>query len=119
MGRETSVMGADSLRCTTSWLAQAAAACADRCPLFPTANWPSPHPHPPTLTPTPKHYQSSQVQVMVFAFDCLYVNGASLLHRPLTERREAMNAHLVAKEGELAFATAKTSRDIEELAVRG
>jgi DNA ligase-1 len=56
---------------------------------------------------------------MVFAFDCLYLNGESLLHKPLSERRAAMCRALAPKEGQLEFATAKTSRDVEELAVRG
>lgn len=55
---------------------------------------------------------------MVFAFDCLYLNGASLLHAPLSERRAALYGALKPVEGQLAFATAKTSRDVEELAVR-
>lgn len=55
----------------------------------------------------------------MYAFDCLYLNGKSLLHKPLSERREALYSALVPKEGQLAFATAKTSRDVEELAVRG
>jgi hypothetical protein len=56
---------------------------------------------------------------MVYAFDCLYLNGESLLHKPLSERRAAMHGALIAKEGQLDFATAKTSRDVEELAVGG
>lgn len=35
-----------------------------------------------------------KVQVCVFAFDCLYVNGRSLLQAPLTERREALYSSL-------------------------
>lgn len=31
-----------------------------------------------------------KVQVLVFAFDCLYLNGNSLLAEPLTERRKAL-----------------------------
>lgn len=54
---------------------------------------------------------------MVFAFDCLYINGRSLLHEPLSVRRQAMYGALTPVEGQLAFATAKTSRDVEELAV--
>lgn len=54
---------------------------------------------------------------MVFAFDCLYLNGESLLHAPLTARRAALYSALTPVEGELAFAEAKTSRDVEELAV--
>ncbi|GFR47278.1 hypothetical protein Agub_g8965 [Astrephomene gubernaculifera] len=56
-----------------------------------------------------------KVQVVLFAFDCLYLNGESLLHRPLTERRQALYGALVEKPGELEFASAKTSRDVEEL----
>ncbi|EFJ43817.1 ATP-dependent DNA ligase [Volvox carteri f. nagariensis] len=56
-----------------------------------------------------------KVQVVLFAFDCLYLNGESLLHKPLTERREALYGALMEKEGQLQFATAKTSRDVEEL----
>ncbi len=97
-----------------------------------------------------------KVQVAVFAFDCLYLNGRSLLQAPLTERRQALYsalkvreeesapgvrswgfggpAHACAdrsrnadtssqtasqeKEGELQFAVAKTSNDVEELQVR-
>ncbi len=58
-----------------------------------------------------------KVQVVLFAFDCLYLNGQSLLHKPLTERREALYSALVEKEGQLQFASAKTSRDVEELEV--
>ncbi|KAG1669562.1 hypothetical protein FOA52_006335 [Chlamydomonas sp. UWO 241] len=55
------------------------------------------------------------VQVCVFAFDCLYINGRSLLKAPLEERREALYGALETVEGEMQFATAMMSRDIEEL----
>ncbi|KIY95400.1 DNA ligase 1 [Monoraphidium neglectum] len=57
-----------------------------------------------------------KVQVAVYAFDCLYLNGRSLLHAPLSERRAALYSSLKPAEGQLAFATAKISRDVEELA---
>lgn len=60
-----------------------------------------------------------KVQVCVFPFDCLYINGRPLLSEPLTERRKALYDALEEREGELMFATYKTSRDTEELAVRG
>lgn len=60
-----------------------------------------------------------KVDVCVFAFDCLYLNGEPLLTKPLTERREALYGSLKEVEGQLAFATAKVSRDVEELEVRG
>ncbi|KAG2440908.1 hypothetical protein HXX76_003761 [Chlamydomonas incerta] len=56
-----------------------------------------------------------KVQVVLFAFDCLYLNGESLLHKPLTERRAALYGSLSEKEGELLYASYKTSRDVEEL----
>ncbi len=54
-------------------------------------------------------------QVVVFAFDCLYLNGESLLHKPLTERRAALYSALTEKQGQLMYATSKTSRDVDEL----
>lgn len=54
----------------------------------------------------------------VFAFDCLYINGRSLLREPLEERRKALYGALNEVEGEMQFATAKTSKDVEELQVR-
>jgi len=59
--------------------------------------------------------QDIKVNVCVFLFDCLYLNGRSLLQSPLTERRQALYSAVKAKEGEVEFALAKTSRDIEEL----
>ena len=60
-----------------------------------------------------------KVQVVIYAFDALFVNGRSLLACPLTERREALYGALQEQEGELAFATAKISKDVEELGVGG
>lgn len=34
-----------------------------------------------------------------FSFDCLYLNGSSLLHEPLKKRRSALLFGLVAVEG--------------------
>ncbi|KAK9808214.1 hypothetical protein WJX73_009727 [Symbiochloris irregularis] len=58
---------------------------------------------------------SIQVQVVLFAFDCLFLNGESLLSKPLTERREALVGSMTAKPGQMEFATFKTSHDVEEL----
>jgi DNA ligase-1 len=55
------------------------------------------------------------MQVCVFAFDCLYINGRSLLKCPLEERRAALYGAMQEVEGEMQFATAKTSKDVEEL----
>ncbi|KAI3430447.1 hypothetical protein D9Q98_005042 [Chlorella vulgaris] len=56
-----------------------------------------------------------KVQVCVFAFDCLSINGRTLLQEPLTARREALYSALEPEPGKLELATAKTSRDVEEL----
>lgn len=58
------------------------------------------------------------LQVCVFAFDCLYHNGASLLHEPLTRRREVLHEALVEVPGQVSLATTKISNDVEELEVR-
>lgn len=51
-----------------------------------------------------------KVRVCIFAFDCLYLNGETLLQKPLTERRDALHSALNEKHGELHFATAKVTR---------
>lgn len=53
----------------------------------------------------------------LFAFDCLFSENEVLLRKPLTERRAAMHKCLIETEGELMFAKAMTSRDVEELRV--
>jgi DNA ligase-1 len=56
-----------------------------------------------------------KVQVCIFAFDCLYMEGRVLLREPLTVRRDALKAALTEIPGQMEFAVAKTSHDIEEL----
>jgi hypothetical protein len=58
-----------------------------------------------------------KVPIVVFAFDCLFLNGKSMLHEPLTARREALFQALTPVEGQLMFATTKTSNNVEELEV--
>ena len=58
------------------------------------------------------------LQVVLYCFDCLYLNGNVMLRRPLVERRDAMYGAIVPQEGKIQFATTKTSRDIEELQAR-
>lgn len=54
----------------------------------------------------------------MFAFDCLYHNGMSLLHEPLTKRREVLHSSLKEVSGQVTLATTKISNDVEELEVR-
>jgi DNA ligase-1 len=56
-----------------------------------------------------------KVNVALYAFDCLYLNGVNLLQEPLTKRREALYSAFKETPGEFMFATAKISRDVEEL----
>eukprot|EP00892_Ulva_mutabilis_P007850 jgi/Ulvmu1/5437/UM222_0001.1 len=56
-----------------------------------------------------------KVQVVLYCFDCLYLDGDVLLRKPLRERREAMYRSIIPQDGQVQFATAKTSRDIDEL----
>jgi DNA ligase-1 len=50
---------------------------------------------------------SIKVDVCIFAFDCLYLNGRTLLREPLTERRAALHSALNTRPGLLELATAK------------
>ncbi len=58
-----------------------------------------------------------KVQVCLFAFDCLFADGRTLLREPLTERRRLLYACLNEREGQLQFAKQHTSRDLDELSV--
>ena len=58
-----------------------------------------------------------KVNVAIYAFDCLYCNGSNLLQEPLTKRREALYGAFQEVPGEFFFATAKISRDVDELQV--
>jgi ATP-dependent DNA ligase len=61
---------------------------------------------------------ASPVQVCVFGFDCLYHNGVSLLHEPLTKRRDVLHSSIREVAGQVSLATTKISNDVEELEVR-
>eukprot|EP00803_Ostreobium_quekettii_P005909 evm.model.scf_59.10 EVM.evm.TU.scf_59.10 scf_59:60347-66969(+) len=56
-----------------------------------------------------------KVQVCLFCFDCLYFNGRLLFQEPLTGRRQVLNSVIKEKEGEIQFAKAMVSREVEEL----
>ena len=48
-----------------------------------------------------------KVRVCLFAFDCLYKNGKTLLQEPLANRRTALQEAVQEKFGELQIAKAK------------
>ena len=56
-----------------------------------------------------------KVQVCVYAFDCIFADGRTLLREPLVERRRLLYSCLTETEGELQFAKQHTSRDLEQL----
>jgi len=55
------------------------------------------------------------VQVCVFAFDCLYLNGQSLIKKTFKERREALHNSFIPIEGEFTFAKSIVASTDEEI----
>ena len=64
-----------------------------------------------------KNVEDIKIPVCLFAFDCLYLNGESLLESTLKERREALYGAFVESPGKFQFAKTMTSKDLEELSV--
>ncbi|ODN05333.1 DNA ligase 1 [Orchesella cincta] len=56
-----------------------------------------------------------KVQVCIFAFDLIYLNGESLIKKPLIERRELLREHFQAVTGEFVFATSLDTDSMEEV----
>ena len=56
------------------------------------------------------------VPVCLFAFDCLYKDGETLLRKPLSERREALASSLVENPGEVQLAVGSRESGVEQLA---
>ncbi|CAL8122524.1 unnamed protein product [Orchesella dallaii] len=56
-----------------------------------------------------------KVQVCIFAFDLIYLNGESLIKKPLIERRELLREHFQAVTGEFVFATSVDTDSMEEV----
>ncbi|KAI8646931.1 ATP-dependent DNA ligase [Parasitella parasitica] len=55
------------------------------------------------------------VRVAVFAFDCLYLNGESLLQKSLKDRRDALTEAFQETEHEFYFAKHMDSNNIEDI----
>ena len=51
-----------------------------------------------------------KINVCLFAFDCLYADGRTLLREPLHERRRLLYSCLTETEGQLQFAKERTRR---------
>ena len=56
-----------------------------------------------------------KVKVCLFAFDILYYNGESLIHKPLAERRECLYHNLKHIEGKFTFATKMDTDNVEQI----
>ncbi|XP_030372883.1 DNA ligase 1 [Scaptodrosophila lebanonensis] len=56
-----------------------------------------------------------KVQVCVYIFDLLYINGAALVTKPLSERRKLLLENFQEVEGEWRFATALDTNDMDEV----
>ncbi|ORY96663.1 ATP-dependent DNA ligase [Syncephalastrum racemosum] len=56
-----------------------------------------------------------KVQVAIFAFDCLYLNGESLLQTSLKTRRQKMMESFIRTEDEFFFAESMDSNNIEDI----
>ncbi|KAF7728942.1 tRNA ligase [Apophysomyces ossiformis] len=56
-----------------------------------------------------------KVKVAIFAFDCLYLNGQSLLQEPLEKRREKLQEAFTETENEFYFARHMDSNNIEDI----
>ncbi|XP_071506447.1 DNA ligase 1-like [Diadema antillarum] len=56
-----------------------------------------------------------KVQVCVFAFDLLYLNGESLVRKPLRERRDLLRSNFQEVEGEFVFAKSMISSNTEDI----
>ncbi|KAI7901663.1 ATP-dependent DNA ligase [Cokeromyces recurvatus] len=55
------------------------------------------------------------VRVALFAFDCLYLNGKSLIREPLQKRREKLYESFQETENEFYFAKHMDSNNIEDI----
>lgn len=56
-----------------------------------------------------------KVQVCVFMFDLLYLNGESLVKKPLVERRELLRENFQVVTEQFEFATSLDTSVLEEM----
>ncbi|XP_062993642.1 DNA ligase 1 [Elgaria multicarinata webbii] len=57
-----------------------------------------------------------RVQVCVYAFDMLYLNGQSLVRKPLSQRRALLHDSFTEVEGQFLFATSMDTSNTDEIA---
>ncbi|GAB5357723.1 hypothetical protein AAMO2058_000398900 [Amorphochlora amoebiformis] len=59
--------------------------------------------------------ENISVQVVLFAFDCIYFNGVSLINKEFIERRDILRENFKEVEGKFFFATGKDAKEVEEI----
>ncbi|XP_013923320.1 PREDICTED: DNA ligase 1 [Thamnophis sirtalis] len=57
-----------------------------------------------------------RVQVCIYAFDMLYLNGMSLVQKPLSQRRTLLHNSFSEVEGQFLFATSMDTSNVDEIA---
>uniref|UniRef100_A0A670YSF5 DNA ligase n=1 Tax=Pseudonaja textilis TaxID=8673 RepID=A0A670YSF5_PSETE len=57
-----------------------------------------------------------RVQVCIYAFDMLYLNGISLVQKPLSQRRTLLHNSFTEVEGQFLFATSMDTSNVDEIA---
>ncbi|KAM3821578.1 DNA ligase 1 isoform 1-T1 [Vipera latastei] len=57
-----------------------------------------------------------RVQVCIYAFDMLYLNGTSLVQKPLSQRRTLLHNSFTEVEGQFLFATSMDTSNVDEIA---
>eukprot|EP00793_Prasinoderma_coloniale_P005802 PRCOL_00004276-RA len=56
-----------------------------------------------------------EIKACMFAFDCLFLKGESLMSKSLVERREALYSAFIETPGEFEYAKTHTSGDADEI----
>ena len=56
------------------------------------------------------------MQVCIYAFDLLYINGESLVSKPLRHRRDVLRSSFPQVEGEFMFASGIVTNDTDRVA---
>ncbi|KAG8140287.1 putative DNA ligase protein [Naja naja] len=74
--------------------------------------------YPDIVTRVPKDVDAAEirVQVCIYAFDMLYLNGISLVQKPLSQRRTLLHNSFTEVEGQFLFATSMDTSNVDEIA---
>ncbi|KAL0210594.1 hypothetical protein RCL1_005030 [Eukaryota sp. TZLM3-RCL] len=59
--------------------------------------------------------ENIEVNVCLFAFDCIYLNGQSLLHEPFITRRKFLHENFIEIQGKFHFAVFENCSSVEDI----